>query len=100
MLNLATITADVFRPHLGSHFDVALPEGESLELTLLETTEAEAARPGHRRGFALTFGGGSMSRILPQATYTLHHAQLGEFELFIVPRQPQANEPRYEAVFN
>ncbi len=100
MLDHATITANDFRPHLGSRFDVTVAESDSVELTLLEATEVGAERPGHRRGFSLMFGGGSISRILPQRTYTFHHAQLGDFELFIVPRTPQANEPRYEAVFN
>ncbi len=100
MLDLATITADAFRPLLSTPFTVVVSESETVELLLLEATEVGAERPGHRRGFSLTFGGGSMSRILPQRTYEFRHAELGSFELFIVPRMPQSNEPRYEAVFN
>lgn len=100
MLDLATVTADVFRSHLNTPITVVLSESDTVELTLLNAIEAGAERPGHRRGFSLTFGGGSASRILPQRTYEFRHAVLGSFELFIVPRTPQANEPRYEAVFN
>lgn len=100
MLDLATVTADVFRPHLNTTFTVVVSDSESVDLTLLEATEVGAERPGHRRGFSLMFGGGSTSRILPQHTYEIRHAELGNLELFLVPRTPQANEPRYEAVFN
>ena len=100
MLDLATITADAFRPHLNTQFTVVVSGSETIELALLEAIEVGAERRGYRRGFSLTFGGGSTGRILPQRTYEFRHAVLGDFELFIVPRTPQANEPRYEAVFN
>ncbi|MCM2313939.1 MAG: hypothetical protein NDJ92_02140 [Thermoanaerobaculia bacterium] len=100
MLDLATITADAFRPHLNTQFTVVVSGSEAVELVLLETIEVGAERRGHRRGFSLTFGGGAASRILPQRTYEFRHPAFGSFELFIVPRTPQANEPRYEAVFN
>lgn len=100
MLDLAAITADTFRPHLNTQFTVVVSGSETVELVLLEAIEVGAERPGRRRGFSLTLGGGSTSRILPQRTYEFRHAVLGCFELFIVPRTPQNNEPRYEAVFN
>lgn len=100
MLDLATITADAFRPHLNTQFTVVVSGSETVELVLLEATEVGAERPGHRRGFSLTFGGGATERILSQRTYEFRHPGLGSFEIFIVPRTPKADEPRYEAVFN
>ncbi|MFA6958729.1 MAG: hypothetical protein WC538_22905 [Thermoanaerobaculia bacterium] len=100
MLDLATVTADAFRPHIDSTFAVVVGSNETLELTLVETTEFPGAREGVRRGFSLMFGGGSPARILHQATYAFRHAALGEFEIFIVPRQPVGGVPRYEATFN
>lgn len=100
MLDLATVTADLFRSHLNTTFTVVVSDSDCVELMLLEATEVGAERPGHRRGFSLTFGGGPTERILPQHTYEFRHPGLGSFEIFIVPRTPKAGEPRYEAVFN
>jgi len=72
----------------------------ALPISLVETTEFPVVREGVRRGFSLMFGGGSPARILPQAMYSFHHEAFGEFEIFIVPRQPVGGVPRYEATFN
>jgi hypothetical protein len=99
MLDLATVTADVFRPHVDSTFTV-VAGSEALDLALVEVQEFPSGREGARRGFSLMFGGGTTARILPQATYPIRHAALGELEIFIVPRTPVAGVPRYEATFN
>ena len=49
--------------------------------------------------FALTFCSPKGANIA-QGVYTFAHAQLGAFDLFIVPTQPVAHEERYIAIFN
>lgn len=84
MMNLESASQGDFASSLATPF--AFQAGETLV-----TMSLEEVRPlGHRRSgatrdpFALLFcakGG----EILPQATYPVNHAQLGRFELFIVP---------------
>jgi len=39
--------------------------------------------------------------MLPQATYTLEHTELGELDIFLVPVGPDGGgRQQYEAVFN
>lgn len=99
MLDLASVTAETFRPHVGSTFTVAAG-GATVEISLLSVVEVATHVPLRRRGFTLTFGGGDPARILPQATYLVRHAELGEMEIFVVPRTPVAGEPRYDADFS
>ena len=42
---------------------------------------------------------GPMTPLLPQRIYPLEHAQLGVFELFLVPIGPDQHGMCYEAVF-
>lgn len=93
MLQLATATADDFRPHLETDFTF---DG-SATLALADVSELRHSSPGRRVPFSLLFRGPAG---LDQRTYRVTHARLGEFELFIVPLQPDASGPRYEAVFN
>jgi hypothetical protein len=79
-------------------------EGEaSLELELAEVTPRSilsggADRPAHE-SFALVFLGPA-DRLLPQRIYWFESAQLGRFELFIVPVNRDQNGARYQATFN
>ena len=43
-------------------------------------------------------GGGDVA--LPQRTYRMEHAEIGTFEIFLVPIGPDEKGLRYEAVFN
>ncbi|MEP6653660.1 MAG: hypothetical protein ABJA82_09895 [Myxococcales bacterium] len=93
-----------FTPHVGSTFHFAGADGESVELTLTSATDlglvgrpivdkAECFSLSFAPTRALTAGG------LAQDTYTVSHAALGKFPLFIVPGA-KAGTPSYTALFN
>lgn len=89
-----------FEPHVGERF-TATPsfEGaEPLELTLSRCDESPHARPDHP-AFSLLFHAPGTGH-LPQQIFAIEHAELGEFELFLVPLGPDGDRMRYEAVIN
>ena len=103
---LDRVTVSEFAAHLGSRFGLeGSPEGVSdLELFKAEglgyrgVPGGEAS--GRRESFSLRFRGPE-DVVLPQGMYTLTHASLGTFELFLVPIGPglQGGGLRYEAIF-
>lgn len=70
-----------------------------LELTLAEATAAGSAAPGRRTPFSLVFVSAAGTPVLPQRIYTLYHATLGDFDLFLVPISADQRGVRYEAIF-
>jgi hypothetical protein len=95
---LADFTLETFAGRLGETFRVG--EGvDALDLELVEVTVG-IARPhaGGRVPFSLVFRG-PLEPVLPQRMYRFEHAELGTFELFIVPLGPDEDGMRYEAVF-
>ena len=68
--------------------------GEPLELVLSSCDESPHARPDHP-AFSLTFEA-SDPPPREQQIFALEHAELGRFELFLVPLAPTT----YEAVIN
>jgi hypothetical protein len=90
-----------FSPHLGSPFRLHRPEGEPLELVLVEVRVHPylPALPQRRRGFSLSFRCAE-PRPVPQAIYRLEHDRMGSLELFLVPSGPREGGMGYEAVFN
>jgi hypothetical protein len=93
---LEALTADDFRPHVGSTFRATNVEPESVDLTLSEVTvypgqpDAPRADP-----FSLMFTGPA-GVALPQHIYDLAHEAMGTLQIFLVPTAPG----EYEAVFN
>lgn len=96
-----------FAPLLGESFRLESGPDAALELALIEVKrlgseavgEAEdAAEDGQRRPFSLLFRGPATPR-LEQGTFRLEHAALGALDVFLVPMEPDAEGPRYEAVF-
>ena len=88
----------------GSHTDTpftAYPDGRAsagVELTLVEATDkTPAGFPGEQ--FSLIFKGPPEPR-LPQRTYPMGHAELGDLDLFLVPVGRQDSHNFYEAFFN
>jgi hypothetical protein len=102
-----------------THRDFAALVGDSFEMAvldetggatvatvateLIEATESSAlggSGPAGqtRKQFSLVFRGPA-APVLPQGTYRLSHAELGELDLFLVPIGPDAEGMRYEAVF-
>lgn len=101
---LETVTADTFRPLVGTAFRIGVDDSSSVEAEL-EAVEpggaqaADAARAaGRREPFSLVFRG-PVEPVLPQRIYRLEHPELGELELFLVPVAQDADGTRYEAVF-
>jgi hypothetical protein len=104
---LDDLTYASFAPLEGEPFQVQLDADDTLELTLASATLLSAQRsgtapsPSSRQGesFSLVFHG-PRARFLPQATYQVTHARLGDFPLFLVPIGADEEHFRYEAVFN
>ena len=103
MPGLEWLTHDDFSGKVGDIFEVTVDDRPPLALVLDETPlGSERGGPGpegqERFQFSLIFTGPA-SAALPQATYELRHAELGELTLFVVPLGPRGDEMRYEAAF-
>lgn len=77
--------------------------GRSVQIELIQATEGDepggAGPDGQERlQFSLIFRGPT-TPVLPQHTYQITHAELGELELFLVALGPDAEGMRYEAAF-
>lgn len=79
--DLATATADTFRPHVGTRFRLQRP-GKAVDLVLDDVVAGPPAGPTD--SFALRFSA-SRAPTLSQSIYSLDHAELGTFDLFLVP---------------
>jgi uncharacterized protein DUF6916 len=90
---------------VGDRFEVTPQEGEPFEAVLSSCEETTYGSPAEWREttrrvpFSLLFHGPA-ERAVVQQTCKLRHAQLGEFELFIVPLGPDGQGMRYEAVIS
>ena len=92
--DLATATADTFRPHIGSRFRLHRSGQPALDLELTQV-ESAATDGGRTDSFKLRFAGESAAGVA-QSTYSLDHAVLGRFAIFVVP----SGEAGVEAVVN
>ena len=94
--SLASLTAEDFRPLVGTRFRVG---AGPIASELIEVNELDGtAGPGLRSPFSLVFRG-PLEPFVPQGIYRLEHGQLGELDLFLVPIGPDQAGMRYEAVF-
>jgi hypothetical protein len=92
------LAIETFRPTVGQTYEVVFPDGR-LPLTLAEARPlGTAVKPGMRAPFALTFRGKPGLR-LPQYTYRLENAALGELDIFIVQIGDDAEGAKFEAIF-
>ena len=82
------------RDAAGSPFAFRTGDGETVELRLRDVRVREAP-PGYEQ-YAAQFTGPAEPS-LPQGTYTVGHATLGTFALFIVPIAHAADAMHYEA---
>lgn len=94
MTDLAILTPEHFDPLVGERFAV---NGTADVLALLDVSRLNSPSP-RVQPFALIFT--SRTHQLTQAIFRVAHPALGEFDLFLVPLQPDARGPIYEAVFN
>ena len=90
----ATPHAKDFEPHLSTPFGVEQP----LNLELLLAGVEDRSNTGVEQ-FSLYFTGPE-SPWLPQGTYTLRHAVLGENEIFLVPLGPHDGLMQYQSAFS
>lgn len=99
MLDLAKVTRQDFSACLDQDFEIVFSDG-TLSAKLVEAKQWGSDQPANvRQPFTLTFRGAGNVR-LPQGTYKMRNAQLGEMEIFIVPIAGDANSSTFEAVFN
>lgn len=100
---LEHFTSDTFGPLTGQVFRAVPASGEPIELVFSACEETSYGSPEQWRRsvrrvpFSLLFHARD-GRHLPQQTFTMHHPDLGEFPLFLVPLGPDGNGMRYEAV--
>lgn len=91
----AGLRRSTFRPHLGSSFDLAGPDG-SYRLVLTEVGNLKSAPRGHERKFSLLFKAGGAR---PEGgTYRVSHGAIGAMHLFVSPVGKSGD--LYEAVVN
>lgn len=104
---LEGFTLTTFADHLHETFRVypdAANAQHAFEFVLVEANDLRteghrsASAPQRRAPFSIVFRG-PPTPILPQRIYRLVHAEIGEFELFLVPIGPDEQGMRYEAVF-
>lgn len=94
---LENLTLSVFAEHLYSKFRAQLDGAQAIELELIQAEDAGSTP--QQEQFSLIFQG-PLELFLPQRTYTLSHAQLGELGLFLVPVAREKEGYHYQAVFN
>lgn len=89
-LDLANVTADTFRPHVGTRFRLSPAAARALDVTLAEVATPPAP-DGLTDTFTLRFRADGPVE-LDQAVQQLDHADLGRFSMFLVPAGPHAVE--------
>jgi hypothetical protein len=97
---VTSITFEQFSPRLNETFEVAV--GEAREpLTLTEAALIQQYdHPGKARdSFSLVFRSASQT-VLPQATYALENADMGQVSVFLVPVGRDKDGVSYQAIFN
>jgi len=100
VLDLATISCDVFMPHVGSAFKVGVGGPPIATFTLTSAVDLPQWRrkSAPRSPFTLNLLGPPQP-IVQQATYLFQHDVLGDMQLFVVPVGADANGVQYEIHF-
>jgi hypothetical protein len=101
----AWYTYDDFADHTGGQFLARVPDGDGTSVPLILSDVSLLAEPGGtgpdgaaRQQFSLLFRGPADVQ-LSQGLWELEHDAMGTFGLFLVALGPDAEGPRYEAVF-
>jgi hypothetical protein len=92
-----SLNLETFARHLNSKFLIKIEQVDAVVEVELVEAEDNGSAPGQER-FSITFRGPLNAR-LPQAMYRFEHAELGAFDLFIVPIKQDQDGLYYEAVF-
>jgi hypothetical protein len=99
MEGLMDLTRDLFSDKVGQSWIIDEPGAPEIELTLAEVENLRNYAKLKREPFSLTFTTRG-NFLLPQRTYTLRHAALGQMPIFLVPVGREGDVTRYQAVFN
>jgi hypothetical protein len=92
------LTVETFEVREGQTFRAEFEPGAAAELELVEVTRLPATGIGRADPFSLVFRAPQGTQH-EQRIYRLAHDELGSFELFLVPIQPDERGPLYQAVF-
>src|SRR2546423_7356057 len=90
---LESFTVETFEGRIGERFRGAF-EGETTELELVEVSRLGSTGLGKREPFSVVFRA-PPGTDHPQRIYELGHDELGRFELFLVPLQPDERGSLY-----
>lgn len=90
-----------FADKVGDTFAISEEGAPAIALTLKEAKPLDPAwgLKGVRPPFSLSFFAIDPN-VLPQRLYRLHHSDLGEVTIFLVPSAKDAEGVRYHATFN
>lgn len=91
------VTHEALANNLNSKFTVCLENDQSFDVELIELSERMLTSIQDRYSFVLL---GPNDKFLGQGTRHLRHADLGEFDWFLVPIGQNEKGTRYEVVFN
>jgi hypothetical protein len=94
---LDKLTVEDFQPRLEETFRLDRPDGDSMDLRLVEAA-GTGGTPTHRQPFSVVFEG-PPEPILGQSIYRLHNDAMGTLEIFLVPLGLIGGGIRYESVF-
>jgi hypothetical protein len=96
---LESFTHETFAGRLGEKFRIVVDAATAFDAELAEVSVGTDPAPPERRSqFSLVFRG-PPAVVHPQRIYRVEHAELGSFEVFLVPIGPDELGMRYEAVF-
>lgn len=91
---LAEMRINIFQEQLNTTFDVV-----DAACSLILVQVGIHAQTDKHEAFSLFFDGPA-TPFLPQSTYTLRQAALGDADMFLVPVGRKGDGFQYEAVFN
>ena len=97
-MDLATVTKEVFEPHLRTRFRIVGEHG-AIEAELVEVLALKPMRPDGRPPFSMLFRG-PREPLLAQRIYRVEHDVLGELELFFVPIAQGEVGTTYETILS
>jgi hypothetical protein len=95
---LENFAFQTFESRVGERFLAYFDAGTPAELELVSVERLAPTGVGRADPFSLLFTAGPNDQH-PQRIYRLEHDELGSFELFLVPLQPDERGPLYEATF-
>ena len=93
----ASLTHEEFSKNVNTKFQIQNEENIPAELELIEISEIKLYP--RQEEFSLEFRS-PLNMFLSQGVHNFSHAQMGQFELFIVPIKQDEQGFYYQAIFN